>query len=100
MAEIGILKSLGLHRLLDVPLPVVQSLALCCVGGGIGLLLAWATEKTLSDALGKNFPGYLIRPGTFVLAGVITVSIGLVAGVAPAVRAARLRCVEALREVD
>ena len=42
----------------------------------------------------------MIKPATFALAALITVGIGLAAGVAPAMRAARLKCVEALREID
>ena len=100
VAEIGILKSLGFTDATMFRYLIVQSLVLCCTGGGLAILVAWATEKKVSDALGKNFPGFVITRGTFVIAACITVALGLAAGVAPAVRAARLRCVEALRELD
>jgi len=100
LAEIGILKSLGFTDATMFRYLIFQSLTLCCAGGALGILLAWGTETSLSEALGKNFPGYVIKPATFALAALITVGIGLAAGVAPAMRAARLKCVEALREID
>ena len=99
-AEIGILKSLGFTDGSMFTLLVTQSLVLCGVGGAIGLVLSWATQRQIADSLGTTFPGYTIMPVTFALAAGVTVAIGLIAGIVPAWHAARLRCVEALRETN
>jgi putative ABC transport system permease protein len=79
---------------------ITQSFTLCCAGGALGLLLAWTTQTWVEKLLGTAFPGYHILPATFVLAAAIAMMLGLLTGVAPAWRVAKLRCVEALRSVD
>jgi putative ABC transport system permease protein len=96
-SEIGILKALGFTDATTFRLLVAQSLLLCCLGGAIGIALAFASEKAVSDMLGSMFPGYMILPSTYAMAAAIAVGIGLLAGLVPAWQAARLRCVEALR---
>jgi len=98
--EIGIMKSLGFTDASMFGLLIAQALALSGVGGGLGMLLAWATQGPIGTGLSAFFPGYAIRPGTFALAAVITVALGLFSGIMPAIHAARLRCVEALRSVE
>jgi len=97
LTEIGIMKSLGFTDASMFGLLIFQALALCCIGGGLGVFGAWASESWIAEVLGKNFPGYNVLPRTFALAGAITVGLGFVAGLVPAWRVARLRCVEALR---
>ena len=97
LTEIGIMKSLGFTDASMFGLLIFQALALCGIGGGLGIFGAWATEKAIARLLGANFPGYDILPRTFLIAIAITVGLGLVAGLVPAWRVARLRCVEALR---
>lgn len=99
-AEIGVLKSLGFTDGSMFGLLITQSLLLALVGGGLGLCLAWLTEGPISLAMAAFFPGYAVKPHTYVLAVIVTVLIGLAAGVIPAWRASRLRPVEALRTAD
>jgi putative ABC transport system permease protein len=99
-SEIGVLKSLGFTDASMFGLLISQSMVLCTVGGGLGLLLSWSTEHGIAEALGANFPGFAVKSGTFALAAVITIVVGLLAGLAPAWRASRMRCVEALRGTD
>lgn len=98
--DIGILKALGFTDGSMFTLLIAQALFLCLLGGGLGLLVAWATQGMVADWLGAMFPGYVITPGTFALAAIVTVLLGLVAGVMPAWSARRLRCVQALRGTD
>jgi len=100
LSEIGILKSLGFTDRSMFGLLIAQSFTLCCVGGALGLLLAWSTQRGVENLLGTSFPGYRILPATFALAAVIAMLLGLFTGLAPAWRVAKLRCVEALRSVD
>lgn len=98
--EIGIMKSLGFTDASMFAALIAQGLTLCVLGGGLGMLLAWSTQDLIAHSLGANFPGFVVTPGTFARAALVTLGVGLVAGAVPAWRAARLRCVEALRGTD
>jgi putative ABC transport system permease protein len=99
-AEIGVLKSLGFTDASMFGLLIAQSLFLCVLGGGFGILLAFVTQGPIAEGLAAFFPGFKVKPETFALAAVVTVVIGLAAGFIPALRASKLRCVEALRSAD
>ena len=98
--DIGIQKSLGFTDGSMFALLATQALLLCAVGGGIGLLLAWATRPAIADWMARMFPGFDITPGTYAIAAAVTVGLGLAAGALPAHRARRLRCIEALRGTE
>jgi len=98
--EIGILKALGFTDGSMFGLLIVQALFLCSLGGGLGMLLAWSTQGWVSEQLGAQLPGYAITQGTFALAALVTLALGLLAGIVPARTAARLRCVEAMRGTE
>ena len=98
--DVGVLKSLGFTDGSVFGLFMAQAMFLCLVGGGLGILIAWRTQPLIASAIEKMFPGYSITPKTFVLAAIVTVVLGALAGVLPAARARRLRCVEALRGTD
>jgi putative ABC transport system permease protein len=95
--DIGILKALGYTDGSMFGLLIVQALFLCVIGGGLGILIAWATQGMVADGLGAMFPGYEIKAGTFVVAAVVSVALGFMAGVVPAWNARRLQVVQALR---
>jgi len=95
VAEIGLLTALGATRARIRTLFLVESTVLSTLGGlgglAIGTALAWLL-KTLVSGLPVN------TPWDYVLGAlVVSVLIGLAAGVIPAMRAARLNPVEALR---
>jgi len=98
--DVGVMKSLGFTDTDVFGLFMAQAMFLCLLGGGIGLFLAWSTQGLIASWMEFMFPGYSIRTATFVLAAVLTAVLGLLAGILPAVRASRLRCVEALRAAD
>ena len=75
-----------------------QAFVLCGLGGALGIVLALGMESLFAKALGAFFPGYSVSTSTIVFGVTITLVIGLVAGIVPAWRAGRLRCVEALGE--
>lgn len=99
-AEIGVLKSLGFTDGSMFGLLIAQSLCLSLLGGGLGLFLAWVTQKPIATAFAAFFPGFVVKPETFAIAAAVAVLVGLAAGIVPAWRASRLRPVEALRSAD
>jgi ABC-type lipoprotein release transport system permease subunit len=107
-AEIGTLRALGFSRAAILGSFLVESLAIALMGLLVGGLLAVALAAAISGALGgiafgaQTFSTNVVelRVGAFdlVLAAILSLTIGLVGGFFPAMRAARLRPVEALRK--
>jgi putative ABC transport system permease protein len=93
--EIGLLKALGARERTILGIFLGEAVALSALGGLCGLLLGIGIAQLLHFAL----PALPVQtPLSFVLlAEAVAILIGLVAGVLPARRAARLDAVEALR---
>jgi putative ABC transport system permease protein len=98
--DIGIMKALGFTDGSMFALLILQALVLCGLGGAMGIGLALALQGGTASVLGPMFPGYGVLPETIALGAGVTLAIGLIAGVFPAWRASRLRCVEALGVVE
>jgi putative ABC transport system permease protein len=101
--EIGVLRVLGFSRGNILISFVIESALLGLAGGVAGVALAfivaWGTgldSHLLS--VGSTFFSYRPTPGA-IAAGIIAASIiGIIGGLAPAVRAARIGVIESLRE--
>lgn len=98
--DVGILKALGFQDGDVSRLLLGQSLLLCLVGGGLGVLLALLVEPGLAAGLGAMFPGFTIQGGTIAQALLVSALVGLVAGLMPARRAHALAPVAALRSEE
>ena len=92
--EVGIRKALGARRVAIVWQFLVESATLSVCGGAVGMGIGFAIASAVS--LLTVLP-YVINPGVVAIAFVVTVAIGLVFGTYPAIKAARLDPVEALR---
>jgi len=95
--DVGVMKALGFTDGSVFGLMLLQSLVLCGLGGGLGMLAAKLSEPALEAMLATMFPNYLVTGATLLLAAGFTLALGLAAGLAPAIRARRLEAVEALR---
>ena len=93
--EIGTRKALGARRRTILLQFLIESTALCLLGGFIGLILAYF----LCFGIGKAFPSFPIQFsfGLVVASMIVSVLTGLVSGFAPAWSASRLDPVTALR---
>lgn len=93
-AEIGLLRALGARKRQVLALFLGEAMLLSALGGVLGLLLGMGIAQGL-HLLVPAMPVH--TPWLFaLLAEGVAISIGLAAGVAPALRAARLDPVEAL----
>jgi putative ABC transport system permease protein len=91
---IGIKKAIGAKRNYILFEFLIESVMLCVMGGLSGLLIISILLAPVSNATGFEF----VLSGKNVLIGVgVSVFIGLVAGILPALRASRLDAVEAIR---
>jgi putative ABC transport system permease protein len=91
--EIGIRKSLGARRSDILKQFLVEAMTLSAIGGIIGVILAWVIGRILTAVF---FPTYLSVLWISIAIGV-SAGIGILAGIIPAWKAARLDPIEALR---
>jgi len=95
--EIGIRKAVGARRGDILNQFLIEAVALTGLGGVIGILLGWAiTEVVHRIPQAASLP-LLITSGTVIIAVGVSVAIGVVFGLYPAMRAARLHPIQALR---
>jgi len=95
--EIGLRKAVGAKRR-DILLQfLLEAAMLSLVGGGIGLTFAWLTAWGISQIdLGGFTINAVVSPFIVIVAVLVSVFIGLVSGIYPAMRAARLNPIDAL----
>ncbi|MDE3103289.1 MAG: FtsX-like permease family protein, partial [Chloroflexota bacterium] len=93
--EIGIRKAVGARRQDILSQFLIEAITLTGTGGLLGIVLGWAITE-VAKRVEAGLP-VAITPGTVALAVGVSVCIGVVFGLYPAMRAARLHPIEALR---
>jgi len=91
--EIGIRKAIGAKRRAVLTQFLFESSAICLVGGSLGLLVAYGVTRLINAMV---MPAS-VSPAIVVVALVVSVGVGVIAGFIPAFRASRLKPIEALR---
>lgn len=89
---IGIQKSLGAKNSFILFQFLFEAICLCLIGGGAGILLVWLVTLVPQDALPLTMSAARVSLGLLV-----SVGIGIIAGIVPAVIAANLDPVTAIR---
>ena len=96
--EIGIRKSVGARRQDILSQFMVESATLSLLGGGIGILVGWGISRLISGlSLSGTTINTVMSADILILAVSVSAAIGIVFGLYPAYRAARLNPIDALR---
>jgi len=95
--EIGLRKAVGARPIAIMLQFLVEAVVLCCIGGLVGLLLGQFATKGLSSIPGAPLEKASIPGWAVVLAFGFSASVGLIFGMFPAIKAARLDPIDALR---
>jgi putative ABC transport system permease protein len=96
--EVGIRKAVG-ARARDILMQfLVEAVVVSVLGGGLGIALGTGLSKLISGInMGGSSLTAVVTPDAVLLAFGVSAAIGVFFGVYPAMRAARLRPIEALR---
>lgn len=96
-SEYATLKALGFGPAFVALLIFGESLAICAVGGGLGLWLTPYAAAGFKQAAGGIFPIFTVSHATVVAQVLCAAAVGVMAAIVPAVQASRVRIVEGLR---
>jgi putative ABC transport system permease protein len=91
--EIGIRKSLGARRMDILKQFLFESVTLAAIGGAVGVFLAWMVGKVVTVVFFQTYLSVLAITFAIGVSGLV----GVMSGIFPAWKAARLDPIEALR---
>ncbi len=94
--ELAILKTLGFSDGKVTALVLAEALLLMLIGAAVGMAAAAAALPVVNESTGGRFPPLIVSPRTWVAAVTLAVGVALAVGLPPALRARRLRIVDAL----
>ncbi|MGV8943509.1 ABC transporter permease [Thermomonas sp.] len=94
--ELAVLKTIGFSNRSVLWLVLGESVLLVVLGGMIGLGIAALLVPIVTAASGGMLPLPGIQPQTWLLGLLLTVAIGVIVGLLPAIRGMRLNIVDAL----
>jgi putative ABC transport system permease protein len=94
--ELAILKTLGFSDGKVTALVLAEAVLLLVLGGGIGMGAAVAAMPALNRSTGGRFPPLFVGAETWLLAAAVAAVVALCIGLPPALRANRLKIVDAL----
>ena len=92
--EIGVRRAVGARQVDIVRQFVIEAVMISFVGGVIGILFGFGMSRLIAWLAGWST---IVTAASILLAFLVSVSVGLVFGIYPAVQAARLDPVEAIR---
>jgi putative ABC transport system permease protein len=96
--ELGVLKAIGFTNGQILRLVLAEACLLTVLGGSLGLGLAWLVISR-GDPTNGLLPLFFFPPRDLLVGLGLSVVLGLVTGVFPALQAMRLRVADALRRM-
>jgi len=99
LAEYATLKAIGFGPAFVRRLVFGESICIAVAGSAIGCLLTFPVARAFAQQMGTLFPVFQVSQETVALQLAAGVAIGIVAAIAPGIRAGRVRIAEGLRAV-
>jgi len=96
--ELGVLKAIGFTNAQVVALVLAESCLLTVLGGVVGLGLSWLMISR-GDPTGGLLPLFSFPPRDLLTGFGISIALGFITGIFPALQAMRLRVADALRRM-
>ena len=94
--EIGIRKAIGASRGTILTQFLMEAVVLCMMGCGLGIFLSWAILQILSAVVASTGIVFTLNVGVVLIAVVFCFFIGIVFGLYPANKAAKMKPIDAL----
>ena len=94
--EIGIRKAIGASRGTILNQFLMEAVVLCMLGCGLGIFLSWAILQTVTTVVSSLNMAFTLDGGVVLIAVVFCFVIGLVFGLYPANKAAKMKPIDAL----
>ena len=94
--EIGIRKAIGAGRGTILSQFLMEAIVLCMLGCGLGIFLSWAILQTVSTVVSSLNMTFTLDGGVVLIAVVFCFFIGVVFGLYPANKAAKMKPIDAL----
>lgn len=94
---IGIKKALGAKKIYILLEFIIEAIILCVIGGLFGLLMVFSLFSLINFFMGESDLRFEISTFNLFLGLGISITVGLLAGIIPAVIAARMKPVDAIR---
>ena len=94
--EIGIRKAIGASRLTILTQFLMEAVVLCMMGCGVGIFLSWAILQIVNTIVVSTGIHFSLNAGVVTVSVVFCFLIGLIFGLYPANKAAKMKPIDAL----
>lgn len=94
--ELGVMKAIGFTDPQLLALVLIESCLVALTGGVVGLILGWGAVAAADPTRGL-LPGFVFKPADLTTGLALALTLGITAGLLPALQAMRLNTVEALK---
>ncbi len=94
--EIGIRKAIGASRQTILTQFLMEAVVLCMMGCGLGIFLSWAILQVVSTVVASTGIVFTLEPGVVLISVIFCFIIGVIFGLYPANKAAKMKPIDAL----